>query len=470
MKGDFSRLTFDPANQFTRVLMQQGRVQLDADWNEQTAILLHYLQTLAKDLIGPFGGPVLPNGDLDHGFEIGGVPDAGTTLTDLTIGAGRYYVDGILCENLTENVRYFGQRNPPLETAKDKLPEFPFLVYLDVWERHVTDLVDDHIREVALGGPDTATRAQIVWQVRVADKTPEGHDFPRNADGVKMLWPAWVKSWQPQPEDRGQLKARTRIDGDPTELCLASPEASYRGTENQLYRVEVQQQESGPTPWLTFKWSRENGSVVFPVRELQDGVATLESLGRDEAGGLKLGDWVEIVDDDFELAGKSGPLRQIKEIDPARKTVTFVSVDSGWPRLPEYNEEKEAQAKHALLRRWDHRASTPKNGLDPEGGVLYEFKNSSTVEEGWLTLEDGIQIQFQPGPYRPGDYWLIPARTATGDIEWPQKPDPVHSERMVPQGVPPHGVEHHYAPLALVTAAGPGGITTLRKPIKTLTE
>jgi hypothetical protein len=57
MKGDFTRDTFDPAKHFTRVLMQQGRVQLDADWNEQGAILLHYLQALATDLIGPFGGP-----------------------------------------------------------------------------------------------------------------------------------------------------------------------------------------------------------------------------------------------------------------------------------------------------------------------------------------------------------------------------------------------------------------------------
>jgi hypothetical protein len=31
MKGDFSRMTFDPGKQFMRVLMQQGRVQPDAD-------------------------------------------------------------------------------------------------------------------------------------------------------------------------------------------------------------------------------------------------------------------------------------------------------------------------------------------------------------------------------------------------------------------------------------------------------
>ena len=35
MPGDFSRDTFDSRNHFSGVLMQQGRVQLDADWNEQ---------------------------------------------------------------------------------------------------------------------------------------------------------------------------------------------------------------------------------------------------------------------------------------------------------------------------------------------------------------------------------------------------------------------------------------------------
>ena len=41
MKGDFSRETFDSVKHFSRVLQQQGRVQLDADWNEHTAIVLH---------------------------------------------------------------------------------------------------------------------------------------------------------------------------------------------------------------------------------------------------------------------------------------------------------------------------------------------------------------------------------------------------------------------------------------------
>jgi len=39
MSGDYSRKTFDPLRDFSGVLMQQGRVQLDADWNELVGII-----------------------------------------------------------------------------------------------------------------------------------------------------------------------------------------------------------------------------------------------------------------------------------------------------------------------------------------------------------------------------------------------------------------------------------------------
>ena len=58
MYGDFSRITYSRRKAYTGVWSQQGRVQLDADANEQTAILLDWLRTLAVDFIGPFGGHV----------------------------------------------------------------------------------------------------------------------------------------------------------------------------------------------------------------------------------------------------------------------------------------------------------------------------------------------------------------------------------------------------------------------------
>src|SRR5258708_24570066 len=88
MKTDFTRDTFDAMKQFTRVLSQQGRVTVDADFNEQTEILLHYVRALARDLIGPYAAPAE-----DAGFRLKIQNDA------LLIGAGRYYVDGILVEN-----------------------------------------------------------------------------------------------------------------------------------------------------------------------------------------------------------------------------------------------------------------------------------------------------------------------------------------------------------------------------------
>src|SRR5262249_3390335 len=57
-----------------------------------------------------------------------------------------------------------------------------------------------------------------------------------------------------------------------------------------------------------------------------------------------------------------------------------------------------------------------------------------------LELEDGIQVVFDSAPqdghpprYRSGDYWLIPARAATGDIEWPR------DGNGKPLSRPPHG-------------------------------
>src|SRR5215468_3376097 len=91
MKADFTRNTFDPLKHFTRVLMQQGRVQLDADWNEQAAIQLHYLRALATDIIGQHAGP-----SDNLGFAITKL--ASPVTNDFRIGAGHYYVDGLLCE------------------------------------------------------------------------------------------------------------------------------------------------------------------------------------------------------------------------------------------------------------------------------------------------------------------------------------------------------------------------------------
>ena len=95
MKADLSRNTFRPAKHYRDVLKQQGRVDIDADTNEQQAINVHRTETEAIDVIGRTGAPIHA-----AGFAI--TADGPT----LRIGAGRYYVDGLLCENEQARLDY----------------------------------------------------------------------------------------------------------------------------------------------------------------------------------------------------------------------------------------------------------------------------------------------------------------------------------------------------------------------------
>src|SRR5512147_2029578 len=89
MPGDYSRRLFRKNKHYSGVLMQQGRVQLDADWNEQLGIQRHRDHTEAADVIGECGAP-----KHDAGFLVQPTPDG----TDLVLSPGRFYVHGPLCE------------------------------------------------------------------------------------------------------------------------------------------------------------------------------------------------------------------------------------------------------------------------------------------------------------------------------------------------------------------------------------
>ncbi|MBK8048279.1 MAG: hypothetical protein IPK16_14860 [Anaerolineales bacterium] len=99
----------------------------------------------------------------------------------------------------------------------------------------------------------------------------------------------------------GTLNARTRPVQDPQNACLLPPSAGYRRLENQLYRVEVHR--PGALGTATFKWSRENGSVVSRITRITGSTIEVADLGRDTVLGFRPGDWVEILDDALELQG-----------------------------------------------------------------------------------------------------------------------------------------------------------------------
>lgn len=443
MKGDFSRDTYHPSSQYSRVLMQQGRVQLDADWNEQTSILLGYMRALTRDLFGPAAGPAA-----DCGFRIvtdASVKDLPKEVADqvkaelakdkeigdddLLIMPGRYYVGGLPVE-LGRAIRYRAQTGFPFGEAKvDSLRQQSWLAYLDVWEDFVSADQDPYIRDVALNGLETCGRGVIRWQVRLMLD-------PKRRDTVDFV----------QPTGSSRIKVRANPSEDSDALCSIAPDARYRGAENQLYRIEI---HTGGTAdakgtGATYKWSRDNGAVAFPVVAGTGNNLTLAHLGRDEATTLIEGDWVELVDDFAIAAAGAGVLAQVAEVDRDTLRVDLALPD-GSPALRSYT-AAQAEAAHALLRRWDHRGT-----LTQVGGAIPVAEGVGAEAE----LEDGIKVVFEEGgEYRAGDYWMFPARVATGDVEWPGTPDKPDFQR-------PDGPQHYYAPLA-VHIPSPAGSVELK--------
>jgi hypothetical protein len=479
MKGDFSRDSFDQLRHYSRVLQQQGRVELDADGNERQAIQLHLVRSLAADIIGPQGGP-------GTAFQVmataadGGMPLA----NDLRIRTGHYYVDGWLCENESD-VFFAGSAEhqpgqPSWTPPADALQRTGnYLAYLDVWERHIAAPEVDPavasnspatLREVGLGGPDTTTRAQVVWQVKVILdggplKLPE---LPID----EKKWESWMLSgWVAlrnslQSPARASLKVQVSVPAEAATPCVVSPESRYRGLENQLYRIEIHQGgDTKSNPPATFVWSRENGSVVFPVERIDSSSVTLVEGWRDERLGLAVGDIVELSDEKIALSGSAGPLRRVTAVDLDTLTIAF---------SPNLDDTDVAADRHAILRRWDHgRRNAGGDGQPGSGGrpALAADLGLVISEGAWLTIEDGIQVWFTgstPAPglpaqaYRSGDHWLVAARTALGDVLWPHEEDNPNK----PKALAPHGVTHHFAPLAVVTVKA-NGVTVDDTPRRT---
>jgi hypothetical protein len=411
MRGDFSRIRYNSEKHYTSVLQLQGRVALDADANEQCAINEHIRDTEMGDIVGPFGGPVC-----DPGFAI-------TINNDntITVGSGRYYANGILCEN-KDSLPYTGQQfliNPSptdvelLGALKEKNAT-AIRVYLEVWQRLVTALDDPCLREPALGQADTTARWQVVWRV-VAETFPTQDGQPVVEDCCTAMY-----GCAGDGTAGGKLSAQT--SGGSTDCsCEPTPQAGYRGLENQLYRIEIH--KGGNENTATFKWSRENGSVVAAIKDASGSMLQVDSLGPDENLGFQANNWVELSDDTDQFGqppNQPGDLVLVQKPVPEKVSLSMQQAVSGIDT-----------AQNARVRRWDQfGASAGSDGIP--------------VATNWIDLENGIQIQFSTGNYSCGDHWLIPARTATGLIEWP----PCGSDGASFQ--PPHRTKIHRAPLACI--------------------
>ncbi len=500
MKGDFSRLTFRARKHYSGVLHQQGRVWLDADWNEDVADRQYLADQETIDVIGRAGAP-----EPGTGFQIAPPdPKVSSTLTDFVIGggpgpAGHFYVDGLLCQ-LEAPVTYLTQPdypNPAPITLPPPGQSLTALVYLEAWQRHITYLEDPEIREVALGGPDTATRVKTVAQVKVV---------PVDA-GVTCATAALPTSGQ------GTLTTLQPTLTAPTDPCRLPDPAAYTGRENHLYRVEIHD----PGDVLG---GAGDAQTILLTADVAAGAVSLtlpQALSAAQADALQRSRVVLLSDDDgamdrIPLAGISTdnltislsrgvqiPFRaarnaritigaahfkwsrdnaafavSVTAISADRKTLTVATLGrdqatalrlgdiveisddvsdlgSGAGHLTYLSANPDpdlltVSLADALPAGFSvPGAASPPNPAAPDrhlilrrwdgiGTAASAFDAAATPD---LNLGDGVHIQFGGEDLRAGDYWQFAARSIDGSIE-------------ALTNAPPAGIVRHRAALAIV--------------------
>jgi len=392
MKTQISRDSFHPEQRYSGVYLQQGRMILDADWNELSDIEKARLVDALRDAIAG-GAPRV------GGLKVFADPAGSATIR---IQPGALYVEGVPAR--------LDAATPPLVNAQ---PDYPIQadyngqslkLYADVWERSVSALEQSSLLDAALHGADTATRSQTMLQVKWCANTLNPLDPAINP-----------------PLGDAPLTLKLRLiasGGDACDPCASQVKVDER-IGNYLFRVEIHDYDSA-TQWLTLKWSRDNGAEACAVAAMP--------------AGFNQGDWVwEYFDNDTErLLGNHFAANPLK-LRGLLKTACATPTGANEPKT--------------FVRQWDGyiEINLDSNSVlaGRDRGVNLFAGTVSNQAQGRVNLTGGVlklnlerlelELSSSGKRFVPGDYWLAEVREAED-----ASGDTVLSATL------PRGVRHHY--------------------------
>ncbi|WP_287127730.1 DUF6519 domain-containing protein, partial [Candidatus Cyanaurora vandensis] len=252
MGSDKARNTYNPAQHYRGLVAQQGRVTLEADWNEAQTLSHEELRLETRDLIGSTGTP-------DNGYVL--LPPApGDDPLDFQIGPGTLYVDGLRVV-LPETIKYSAQsewldRASEPDWLTPDAPPAQELVYLYLREQEISATEDPDLREPALGGPDTMQRLRLIQRIARLNTQDD--------DCLQALAAPWLESGLAFDPATLRLNSYARLQVSfqtappPPDLCEPEAQGGYLGAENQLFRVQI----SDATHFI---WGFDNASFLYCV-------------------------------------------------------------------------------------------------------------------------------------------------------------------------------------------------------------
>jgi len=421
MKTEISRDSHQPGKRYSGVYQQQGRVLADADWNELVEILKDRLNDTLKDVVG--NGSPLHRNVVDN------------TTSPPSLQWGYVYVDGVQAvvrpddgATLQPVLEYEHQEDFPTAPDLPSAPDDNYVLYADVWERTVTHLMDERLRDKGLHGADTCSRKQTLAQVKwcgVAVDPEQSEKNPVKGDANLSL----------------TLLHKTS-ESDPCDPCAAELNVESR-VGNYLFRVEVHDVKGdadGPSE-ITLKWSGENGAEQFEAMPTKEHMPV----------GFISDKWVyEFFDETSEKhlgvhLGQAAP-------DPVRGVLTEIKEPASPYLVPPI---PGSSATTKFVRRWDGycrlnlTSKTLIEGVD-RGIVLSTSKAAGApgfvkINSSLEMILASIRLDMILGnkKFVAGDYWLADVREAAHDPLDPQKSKLIEDER-------PHGIVHRYLTLGKV--------------------
>ena len=147
MVADIARVTHDPGRQYRAVVRQQGRVTLEADGNEASAIAVESLRLETIDIFGPTAA-------FGDGYKVAAAGGA------ITISPGIFYLGGWRLK-LDAPVAW-AQQPDWIDAPTTAFRGGNQVITLLLTEQSVSAVEDQALREVALGGPDSAARDRLM--------------------------------------------------------------------------------------------------------------------------------------------------------------------------------------------------------------------------------------------------------------------------------------------------------------------
>lgn len=460
MSSDKARITYDEKQQYRSVVMQQGRVSLEADWNEQGWIVAEEIRKEALDFVGPSGTP-------DDGYAVSKGSKSGPY--DLSIKPGTLYVGGLRVnldpQSDTTSLSYSNQpdwldHDPVfgpehidgdpywVDLPKDK-PNSNEYVYLLLREQEVSAVEDSALLEVALGGPDTTARTRLIQRII---RTSTGQvDCPSALEDLtKEHWKQQGLVFDPLTM-RLKSMAKLTVNFDTSTMTsdpfYSQSTGGYLGAENQLIRVMIIHVDSFDMKHKLI-WGYDNASFLYRVKEVINNqnlvlatqpVDSFHQPTKDQAIEI-LRAAVKLPNGEYVAADHGFVTQLSANYDPDQQSVKLnKALPDGYPQDNNLNAP-------IYLRVWQEEITFEPGKSIPLGGTGLNI----SLE----TDENGFHI---------GDFWTFSVRPGTPDQVYP-------SRYKTPQL--PDGPRLWACPLALVDwkCESGTGVTDCRNHFENLVE